>query len=66
MSTTDILVSNPLKRLHTLPTSLDPFLSRVNQALKHSQSESVRFHYVAFMKSFLVCNHLLGFASHVN
>jgi hypothetical protein len=39
VSTTDIPVSNTLQRLHTLPTSHDPYLSRVDQTLKHYQGE---------------------------
>jgi hypothetical protein len=66
MSSTDILVSNTLQRLYTLPTSHDPFLPRVDQTLKHYQGESARFHYVAFTKTPLVYSCLLGFASRTN
>jgi hypothetical protein len=62
-STTDIPVSNPLQRLHTLPTSRDLILPRVDQTIKHFQGESVRFHYVAFTKILLVCSRPLGFIS---
>jgi hypothetical protein len=48
--TADIPVSKTLQRLHTLPTSRDPFLPRVDQTLKQYQGESTRFHYVAFKK----------------
>jgi hypothetical protein len=65
-STADIPISNTLERLHTLPTSRDPFLPRVNQTLKHYQGESARFHYVAFTKISLVYSCLLGFASRTN
>jgi hypothetical protein len=51
MSTADILVSNALQRLHTLPMISDPFLPQVDQTLKHYQGESARFHYVAFTKT---------------
>jgi hypothetical protein len=50
VSTADIPVSNPLQRLHTLPTSRGPFLPRFHQTLKHYQGESATFHYVAFTK----------------
>jgi hypothetical protein len=66
MSTVDIPVSNPLQRLHTLPTSHDPFLTRVDHTLKNYQGESTIFHYVAFTKILLVCNCPLGFASRTN
>jgi hypothetical protein len=66
VSTTDIPVSNTLERLHTLPTSRDPFLPQVDQTLKHYQGESARFHYVAFTKIPLVCSCLLAFASCTN
>jgi hypothetical protein len=39
VSTADIPVSNTLQRLHTLPTSRDPVLPRVDQTLKHYQGE---------------------------
>jgi hypothetical protein len=39
VSMADILGSNTLQRLHTLPTSRDPFLPRVDQTLKHYQGE---------------------------
>jgi hypothetical protein len=66
VSTTDIPVSNTLQRLHTLPTSLDPFLPRVDQNIKHYQGELARFHYVAFTKIPLVCSCPLGFSSCTN
>jgi hypothetical protein len=66
MSLADIPVSNPLQRLHTLPTSRDPFFPQVDQTLKHFQGESTRFHYVAFTKFLLVSNRPLGFTSHTN
>jgi hypothetical protein len=50
VSMTDISISNPLQRSHTLPISRDPSLPQVVQTLKHSQDESIRFHYVAFTK----------------
>jgi hypothetical protein len=50
MSMADILVSNPLQRSYTLPTSCDPFLSQVVQTLKHFQGDWARFHYVAITK----------------
>jgi hypothetical protein len=62
VSSTDILVSNTLQRLYTLPTSRDPFMPRVDQTLKHYQGESARFHYVAFTKTSLVHGCSLGFA----
>jgi hypothetical protein len=39
VSTTDILVSNTLQRLHTLLTSHDSFLPWVDQTLKNYQGE---------------------------
>jgi hypothetical protein len=63
---TDIPVSNTLQRLHTLPTSHDPFLPWVDQTLKHYQGELARFHYVAFTKILMVCSCLLGFTSRTN
>jgi hypothetical protein len=63
VSSTDIPVSNTLQRLHTLPTSRDPSMHRVDQTLKHYQGESTRFHYVAFTKTPLVHSCSLGFAS---
>jgi hypothetical protein len=66
VSTTDIPVSNTLERLHTLPTSRDPFLPRVDQTLKHYQGESARFHYVAYTKTPLVHSCSLGFISRTN
>jgi hypothetical protein len=66
MSTVDIPVYNTLQRLHTLPTSHDPFLPRVDQILKHYQGETVRFHYVAFTKTPLMHSWSLGFASRTN
>jgi hypothetical protein len=66
VSMTDMLVSNTLQTLHTLPTSRDPFLPRVDQTLKHYQGESTRFHYVAFTKTPLVHSCSLGFASRTN
>jgi hypothetical protein len=57
----DITVSNNLQRLHTIPTSRDTFLPRVDQTLKHYQGESARFHYVAFTKIPLVHSCSLGF-----
>jgi hypothetical protein len=56
VSTIDIPVSNPVHRSHTLPTSCDPFLPRVDQTLKHSKGESTRFHYVAVTKIPMVCS----------
>jgi hypothetical protein len=46
--------------------SCDPFLSWVDQTLKHYQGEWERFHYVAFTKIPLVCSCSLGFASRTN
>jgi hypothetical protein len=66
VSSPDIPVSNTLHMLHTLPTSRDPFMPRVDQTLKHYQGESARFHYVAFTKTPLVHSFLLGFASRTN
>jgi hypothetical protein len=66
MSSADIPVSNTLQRLHTLPTSRDPFMPRVDQTLKHYQGESARFHHVAFTKTSLVHSCSLGFASRTN
>jgi hypothetical protein len=66
MNTTDILVSNPPQRSHSLPMSHDPFLPRVDQTLKHSQGESARFYYVAFTKIHMLCSRPLGFASRTN
>jgi hypothetical protein len=66
VSTTDIPVSNTLQRLHTLPTSHDPFLPWVYQTLKHYQGGSARFHYIAFTKIPLVHSCSLGFASRTN
>jgi hypothetical protein len=66
MSSADIPVFNTLQRLHTLPTSRDPFMPRVDQTLKHYQGESSRFHYVAFTKTPLVHSFSLGFASRTN
>jgi hypothetical protein len=66
MSTTNIPVSNTLQRLHTLPTSHDPFFPQVDQTLKHYQGELARFHYVAFTKIPLVCSCPLGFAYRTN
>jgi hypothetical protein len=66
MSMAYIPFSNTLQRLHTLPTSRDPFLPRVDQTLKHYQGESTRFHYVAFTKILLVCSRPLGFAGRTN
>jgi hypothetical protein len=63
VSLADISVYNTLQRLHTLPTSRDPFMPRVDQTLKHYQGESARFHYVAFTKTPLVHSCSLGFAS---
>jgi hypothetical protein len=64
---TDILVSNTLQRLHTLPTSRDPFLRWVDQTLKHYQGEYARFHYVAFTKKFpRGHSHPLDFSSLIN
>jgi hypothetical protein len=66
MSTTNIQVSNHLQRLHTLPTSRDPFLPWVDQTLKHFEGESARFHYVAFTKILLVCSRPLDLSSRTN
>jgi hypothetical protein len=66
MISADISVSNTLQRLHTLPTSCDPFMPRVGQTLKNYQGESARFHYVAFTKTPLVRSCSLGFASRTN
>jgi hypothetical protein len=66
MSTADIQVSNTLQRLHTLPTSRDPFFPRVDQTLKQYQGESAGIHYVAFTKTPLVHSCSLGFASRTN
>ena len=66
VSLADISVYNTLQRLHTLPTSRDPFMPRVDQTLKHYQGESARFHYVAFTKTLLVHSCSLGFASRTN
>jgi hypothetical protein len=48
VSTTDILVSNPLQRSHTLPMTHVPFWPQADQTLKHFQGESARSYYVAF------------------
>jgi hypothetical protein len=66
MSTVDIPVSYTLERLHTLPTSRDPFLPQADQTLKHYQGESARFHYIPFTKIPMVCSCPLGFDSHTN
>jgi hypothetical protein len=66
VSSADIPVSNTLQRLHTLPTSCDPLLPRVDKTLKHYEGESARFHYVAFTKTPLVHSCLLGLASRTN
>jgi hypothetical protein len=66
VSMTDIPVSNPLQRLHTLPTSHDPFLPWFDQTLKNFQGESARFHYIAFTKIPLACSHPLDFDSRTN
>jgi hypothetical protein len=67
VSTTDILISNTLQRLHTLPTSRD---SRSAQRswlpIDHYQGDLVGSHYEAFTKTPLVHSWSLGFASRTN
>jgi hypothetical protein len=51
VSTTDIPVSNTLKRLHTLPTSCDSHSARGSSLpIDHYQGDLAGFHYVAFAK----------------
>jgi hypothetical protein len=53
MSTTDILVSNTLQRLHTLPTSHDSHFARGSSLpIDHYQGDLAGSHYVAFTKIF--------------
>jgi hypothetical protein len=67
MSTSDIPVSNPLKRLHTLPTSRDSLSARgALLPIDHFLGGLEGYHYVAFTKILLVCSRPLGFASRTN
>jgi hypothetical protein len=64
MSTVDILVSNTLQRLHTLPTSHDSLSARgALLPIDHYLGGLAEYHYVAFTKIPLVYSCSLGFAS---
>jgi hypothetical protein len=67
VSITDIPVSNPLQRLHTLSTSRD-FLAPRGALLpiNHCLGDLAGHHYIAFTKILLVCSRPLGFASRTN
>jgi hypothetical protein len=67
VSTTDILVYNPLQRLHTLPMSCDSLSARgALLPIDHFVGGLVGYHYAAFTKIPLVCSRLLGFTSRTN
>jgi hypothetical protein len=67
MSMTDMLVSNTLQRLHTLPTSHDSVsVRRALLPIDHYLGGLAGYHYVAFTKIPLVYSCLLGFASRSN
>jgi hypothetical protein len=67
MRTTDILVSNTLRRLHTLPTSRDSLSARrALLSIDHYLGGLAGYHYIAFTKTPLVHSYLLGFASCTN
>jgi hypothetical protein len=67
MSTTDISVSNPLQRSHTLPTSHDSLsVQRELLFIDHYQSGLTGYHYIAFTKTPLVHSCSLVFASRTN
>jgi hypothetical protein len=51
MSTTDIPVSNPLQRSHTLPMSHDPLSARGSRLpIDDFLGDLAGYHYVAFTK----------------
>jgi hypothetical protein len=67
MSTADIPVSNPLQRLHTLPTSCDSLSTQgALLPIDHFLGGLAGYHYVAFIKILLMCSRPLGFASCTN
>jgi hypothetical protein len=67
MSTTDISVSNPLQRSHTLPTSHDSLSARGELIpIDPYLGGLAGYHYVAFTKTPLVHSCSLGFASRTN
>jgi hypothetical protein len=67
VGSTDILVSNTLLRLHTLPTSRDSHSARRSWLpIDHYQGDLAGSHYVAFTKTPLVQSCSLGFASRTN
>jgi hypothetical protein len=67
MSMVDIPVSDPLQRLHILPTSHD-YLSARGELLPidHYLGGLAGYHYVTFTKISLVYSCSLGFASRTN
>jgi hypothetical protein len=66
-STADILVSNTLQRLHTLPTSRDSLPARrALLPIDHYLGGLAVYHYIAFTKIPLICSCSLGFASRTN
>jgi hypothetical protein len=67
VGTTDILVSNPMQRLHPLPTTRDSRFARgALLPIDHFLGGLAGYHYIAFTKILLVCSCPLGFASRTN
>jgi hypothetical protein len=67
VSTTDISVSNPLQRSHTLPTSHGSLSARGELIpIDHYLGGLAGYHYIAFTKTPLVHSCSLGFASRTN
>jgi hypothetical protein len=63
----DILVSNPLQRLHTLPISRDSLSAQGELIpIDHYLGGLAGYHYVAFTKTPLVYSCLLGFVGRTN
>jgi hypothetical protein len=67
MSMTDIPVSNPVQRLHTLPMSRDSLCVRgALLPIDHFLGGLAGYHYIAFTKISLVYSRPLGFSSRTN
>jgi hypothetical protein len=67
VSTADILVSNTLKRLHTLPTSHDFHSARGSCVpIDHFQADLAESHYIAFTKIPRGHSRPLGFSNLIN
>jgi hypothetical protein len=66
VSSVDILVSNTLQRLYTLPTSRDPFLAWVVQTRSSLPRWMARNTLCSLYKDSLVHSCSLGFASRTN